>query len=174
MLRHIVVEGPDGAGKTTLIDKIVKGFGYVQHPRASRSVEGPVADLDQWVVNDLNGLGKFPPSIFDRHPLISEPIYGPICRGKVPGNFNQTWWVNTMRARLACHALVILCLPPFDIVKDQATKAAQMPGVLDNLPRIYDAYQRMTWVGVQMRYDRTRVDWMSMAPVLRQVVQRAR
>lgn len=165
-LRHIIVEGCDGTGKTTLINELLeyKQHGqtepyFTMHERASRSQEGPVDALDTWVEKDLAGIDTHPPSVYDRHPLISEPIYGPVCRGMLPGKFNDGLWQVTARSRLARYSLVIWCVPPWNTVRNNLVASAhnQMAGVIINARRIYDMYSlaSKTWPGVSMRYDYT-------------------
>lgn len=152
MYGNVILEGPDGGGKTTLIRHFLQK-GMRQHPRASHSTGGPVPALDTWVTNHSNpGTGW----VFDRHPLISEPIYGPICRGKVPGQFNDPRWVEEETRRCAADNVLVLCLPPQAIARENAGKDGQMVGVLDHYDEIYNAYLRLWWPGVIIRYDYTR------------------
>lgn len=152
MYGNVILEGPDGGGKTTLIRHFLQK-GMRQHPRASHSTGGPVPALDTWVTNHSNpGTGW----VFDRHPLISEPIYGPICRGKVPGQFNDLRWVEEETRRCAADNVLVLCLPPQAIARENAGKDGQMVGVLDHYDEIYNAYLRLWWPGVIIRYDYTR------------------
>lgn len=166
-LRHIVVEGCDGTGKTTLINELLTYKRhrsdpqphFLMHERASRSKEGPVPDLDGWVDKDLSGLREQMPSVYDRHPLISEPVYGPIIRGSVPGKFNDGVWCTTGRGVLATYALVVWCVPPWEWVRRNIENSQdnQMPGVMINARRIYDTYMDMSlsWPGVCYRHDPT-------------------
>lgn len=171
MLRHIIVEGPDGSGKTTLIDKLSSALRMPLHKRASDSIKGPeLSTLDVWVNTDVNLMHRAAPSIYDRHPLVSEPIYGPVCRGKVPGMFNQDWWVKTMTTRTAHYALLVMCLPPLDVCQEGMSSGPQMAGVEANYVNLYHSYQRAVWPGVQVRYDRTRSDIMSILPAIRKVI----
>lgn len=163
-IRHIIVEGPDGGGKTTLINQLRHEHfpnRFAMHPRASDSIMGPVPLLANWVTDDLAMLDKpeTPPSIYDRHPIISEPIYGPICRGTVPDMFRKGWWVNLMMEDLAQRAILVLCMPPFQTVRRNVAKpGSQMAGVADNIAHIYDMYERihLRWPGLVMTYDHTR------------------
>lgn len=166
MKKHIIVEGMDGSGKTTLIRELLKyltpsypGYShYAKHERASSSVDGPVKQLDQWVIDDTRLMPFLAPSIYDRHPLISEPIYGPICRGGVLGRFRVDSWVEIMRQSVANYALVIWCHPPLDNIRQVIGNEEQMAGVVDNLDRLHKEYARamLVWPGAKIMYDRTK------------------
>lgn len=158
-MNHVIVEGPDGAGKSTLVEHLVDVMGFERHPRASDSVAGPVVDLPEWVEQATKGLFTRPPSVFDRHPLISEPIYGHFRpdRPMHPRFMNVTWY-SMQQALLAPHALVIMCLPPLDVVRVNIATADQMPGVVDNIDTIYRMYVefRLRWLGPTVVYNYVR------------------
>lgn len=146
-LRHIIVEGPDGSGKTGLVAKLSHSFGYPIHERASHSRTGPVPSVDVWAHTDVATMADQPPSVYDRHPIISEPIYAALVRKEMPhGEFINPDWRKAMRARAAEHALLILCMPGLNTVTKNvlANEGDQMPGVLANIAAIYTAYQ-MAW-----------------------------
>ena len=160
-VRHIIVEGCDGTGKDRLIMSILDLPRFKLHTRASTSLGGPVADVENWVKNDLAELetDPWPRWIYNRHPLISEPIYGPIRKIQqgTRGRFRDPVWVRTMSGILATHALLIVCQPPWTTVKANlgVTRGTHMPGVEENGKLIYDLYTRVTWPGRVLRYDYT-------------------
>ena len=74
----LIVEGPDGAGKTQLIQRLRLNLQLELMPRVVSSDTEMMVDLQEWVNEDLHaGLKR---AIYDRHRLISEPIYGPVLR----------------------------------------------------------------------------------------------
>jgi hypothetical protein len=157
-MRHIVVEGPDGSGKTNLVNDLVKHTGRPVHPRSTPSVGGPPPDLDLWVEREFARDKQ--PGIYDRHSVISEPIYGPICRGFVPGAFSSPLWLNKQRARLANMSVVVFCLPPWSDVFANIMSGTHMAGVRENGYEIYMAYNAVykAWPGAAVLHDYTRGD----------------
>ncbi len=71
---NIVVEGPDNSGKSTLINFIAPRLGM----RVERSIGPPVSSAE-WRDRAAQCLAM-DNVIFDRHPMISEPVYGVACR----------------------------------------------------------------------------------------------
>ena len=72
----IVFEGTDNTGKSTLITKV-----FNVSDRAIIQSEGPErfpGEIDERILRYAN-LSRY--LIYDRHPAISETIYGPIIRG---------------------------------------------------------------------------------------------
>lgn len=137
----IIVEGPDGAGKSTLITRLCRELPqYFWCLRASRRPPDYHAILDFQTWLDQASGSLVPPNlILDRHPLISEPIYGRIIRGfsMVP----DTW--PEIRTRLTATAtpVIIYCRPrELETIELRARNQGQMKGVLENLPALVDAY----------------------------------
>ena len=137
----IIVEGVDGSGKTTLI----QNFRQV----ASRLCwllfrSGPPQGTEDLVdtVRYIERSSLFSvPLIVDRHPLISETIYGPIVRGK--SLIEDYWTRDRALQRVVDTAVrVIHCRPPMEDIEKLARREKQMPGVLDNLWILYQAYDQ--------------------------------
>lgn len=159
-IRHIIVEGCDGTGKTNLVNRILARYPHlVMHERASSSTGGPVPALDEWTTTDATTMGSQAHSVYDRHPIISEPIYGPICRSGVPGSFNYSDWTHAIRQTVAEFTIVVFCIPPWQNVWTNIynTRDNQMPGVTLHARRIYDTYDRVAraWPGSLVRHDYT-------------------
>jgi hypothetical protein len=173
VIRHVIVEGPDGAGKTTLIGKLAADWPRMTiADRAVQSDGSRIPKLDQWVIESANSAAARPKSIHDRHAIISEPIYGTLVRHKLPGMFAQPWWVNVMMQRMAMHALLILCLPPLSHVREnvKGNEGDQMSGVVDNIDAVWHAYNVLPWPGVMMRYDYTTMNALTTAHIARKVI----
>lgn len=149
-IRHIIVEGPDGSGKDGLIERFASHFPtHRVHERASTSVGGPVPNLMEWITSDFLTIREGGPWIYNRHPLISEPIYAPIARGVKPqGLFDDPDWVASKLSLMAEHAVMVWCLPPWSHVRHNVLSGdvAHMSGVATHIRSIYTAYRRGGWV----------------------------
>jgi len=114
----IILEGPDGAGKTTLIKHLAKVY---KLPVAARVVDqntNPLTNLRLWVEQNLQKDIGEPEILYDRHRLISEPIYSLA----IGGNRDETFWdVDWLRSQIAefysLKPLIIWCMPNFDVVE---------------------------------------------------------
>ena len=132
----ILTEGPDNAGKSTLahdLAKRLKGI-YIKterHPRFSTDV-GAYQDL-------LRQARLFAPTIVDRHPAISEPIYGRIIRGE----HCLERYPTVIEACLQQFDLIVYCRPPKHIITASITDRPQMDGVHEHLEAIINAYDAL-------------------------------
>jgi hypothetical protein len=156
-IRHVVVEGPDGAGKSTLVDYMTNHSYFIPARKASASKEGPIANLAQWceqeetVWRGVAARGGKTHWVYDRHPVISEPIYGAIVRGYTqPGFQDPHGWLNVRRLNMYQHTLVVWCLPPLFRILEHVSTDRDMPGVAENIATIREAYvkARRAWNGL--------------------------
>lgn len=157
--QHIIVEGMDGSGKDFLINQLLVLFPtHARHERASTSLGGPVANLAEWVTNDVTTMRDQPASIYNRHPLISEPIYAD--RRHVNTGLRGVWtseaWIDACRRAAAPFCTLVICQPDWPTIKDNLTRSgegAHMPGVLDHAEELYREYQNLVWPGPTIRYN---------------------
>lgn len=151
------VEGPDGAGKTSLICHLLEEApGYKLVPS-----EGPAKSWQDCVRRIKNRLA--PGIMADRSSgLVSELVYGPVCRGDMHG-YEEDYW-DLIRASI--HAVrYIYCRPPLGVIRE-SHKA--LPGEdpehlrkveerIEDIVRKYDeVMDRIVSLGGSVyRYDRT-------------------
>lgn len=112
----IIVEGVDGSGKTNLVNRLSKEFGIHPEKRVVDKDTNPmIPSLKQWVEVDLRTWPRA--AIYDRHRMISEPIYAPIMRGRLADGFEDSiWFIRQYGMFWKYHPVVIYCIPPFDVV----------------------------------------------------------
>jgi hypothetical protein len=117
----IIIEGPDGSGKTSLIQKLSSKLGYEIAPKAVGSDAQELTDLRRWVDRSLDG--GWQPVLYDRHALISEGIYGPAWNGQVREPFQDNYWLCLAMARFTLlRPTIIYCLPPVETVVENIRK----------------------------------------------------
>jgi DNA polymerase III delta prime subunit len=95
-MKHFIVEGPDGAGKTTYATALAAQFGLKVHH------EGP-PPADNIFGHYYQLLDRQQAMVFDRLHL-GELVYGPLLRGKSGITFEQCRVLSDM-------ALITICLP---------------------------------------------------------------
>jgi hypothetical protein len=135
----IIVEGPDGAGKTHLCNRICEQFGlqYRRYHRLS-SVTGPdgpaiVEWWDEQLANDSSG-------VYDRCFYISEPLYQlatPHRELIIPGE----QMMHGIGRLINFQPLLIFCLPPWEAAIANVGQKERLEGVDDHaLEKIHWAY----------------------------------
>ena len=136
----IIVEGPDGAGKTTLIKNILDAYPDLEvAPRVVSKETNDLTDLQQWV--DHNLAEGFQYKLFDRHRLISEFIYGPTLRKEQRPGFTSGVWVHgSLRRFYLLKPVIIYCLPPLEVVRQNVTGDPDNVQVAEHIEQIYTAY----------------------------------
>lgn len=154
----IIVEGPDGSGKDTLIQRLMTDVPeLVLGPRAvNNSLKGPVSNLNTWMLKDYLEWKHEPATrVYNRYPIISEPIYGTIIRGYMqPGFYSIARLLNDYIAR---ESLVIICLPPVSELNKNVSPERDMPGVTELINELWSEYLALAkhWCGPLVTYDYT-------------------
>lgn len=109
----IVIEGPDGAGKTTLAKSLVgPGVSTYHHFGPPEPEITSLVDYYQLQLSYHTNSWTRPTAVFDRLAM-SEMVYGPIARGgsRISGEeFDR--FMHWCRERGVLH---IVCLPPYQI-----------------------------------------------------------
>lgn len=161
----IVVEGPDGAGKTTLIRDLCTNFPLTLAPRVVSKDTEAMVDLVEWVEEDNKKLNQG--VIYDRHRLVSEWIYGPIMRGQPePGFDDPVWLESQLRLFYAKKPLIIYCIPSLETVIHNVTDDAENSRVFRRIVAIWQGYVLRSSLdiacGRAYRYDYTKPSQLRM------------
>jgi hypothetical protein len=128
----VLVEGPDGSGKTTLVGDARRGARNVI--TIARSGPMQLSDMVQfmWWSMASPDLGPNSYVIHDRYPAISERVYGPILRERdLLESYDLDFGLTRVDAIVYCRTAA----PVYD--------KEQMEGVIDNGPRILAAYDAL-------------------------------
>lgn len=127
----IIVEGMDNSGKTTLCEKLESksNFPVIHSP-------GPpqVVGIEAWFSFVRDTLTREVPCIYDRHPIFSEYIYGPLLRG-----VNMLSDKDYLSKLVKKDPLVIYCRPADSIIVD-FKDTIQMNGVKEKALMLIKAY----------------------------------
>lgn len=136
----IIAEGPDGAGKTALVQYLSAKYDIPIAEKVVGEDTKPIEkDLKAWTETNLKKGLQW--QLFDRHRLISEPIYGP-CMGRSahPGFDDIQWLTARMIDFTRVRPLIIFCLPPFDSVKSNLTDDPRNIVISAFIEPIYASY----------------------------------
>lgn len=145
-MKIIVVEGPDNAGKTTL------GLQLAKKLRAAFiKVERPASGLDLMQFQHIiEFAGTYSGCVVaDRHPCISEPIYGSIIRG---GHFLTQ---DDILLCYRCITAIVYCRPPVEMILKTIYDRPQMEGVIEKARDIIKAYDSLMVESPPHQFPRT-------------------
>lgn len=139
----IVVEGPDGAGKTVMVQRIMEMWPEVPEltlvPRSVSKEAKSLVQLDDYVDDNL-ALG-FGPRLYDRFALISAPCYIPLPKPTFQGRFRDIDWLKAKHHQLQkIDPLIVLCLPPLETVVNNVMSDPDNEVVRDSIEKIYCLY----------------------------------
>lgn len=133
----IAVEGPDGSGKTSLIERLKDSLkGSAVYISRSGDKFPSILEISEFIrtVNSLSSLFKY--VILDRHPLISEYIYGRVFRG---GGLLQQLSIEELGKSLESVHL-IYCETPPEILRQTVKSRTQMKGVNEEIDLLFGFY----------------------------------
>lgn len=139
--RITIFEGPDGAGKTTLAKAYAKATGakYL-HFDALRGIRHGAALMRHYADSMMPAVLGHQDIVMDRCWLSEEPYAE--AYHKEPGRLDSYYTRRLERLAMRCGAVVVLCLPPLDIVVDGfvARQSEEMMDNTDQISQVYHSY----------------------------------
>lgn len=139
----IVVEGPDGSGKSSLVRRLHDLTGLKVHHRGGPPETWEIALSQMSRTFTQKGM------ILDRTIFVSEIVYGRAMRGETIVDEELLW--EGLRRLVAIDALFIFCLPPIHVlhrsfdesinVKKSWKSDAHCKAVNENFDRIVNEYE---------------------------------
>ena len=136
--RHIIVEGMDNTGKTTLLKALSKKFG-VSPINSCRNI--PKKDQIKWMEEQLVGT----PKLFDRFALISEAVYGPFIRGThlFPLMGEENFFNTLGKVVIPANPIIIICNPGVESVRKTFDEREQLEGAKERIEALLASYTLM-------------------------------
>lgn len=156
----LIVEGPDGAGKTTLIAELKRYLPWPVAPKVVDKDTQRMVNIEDWVVENLER--GYQRTIFDRHRLLSEPIYGPVLRGDhawepmMDGRYEE-WFSRLVNIR----PVILYCLPPFEVVKANVENDPDNSVVAPVIAPLYSGYVTQSAMMLETRAPTVIYDYTS-------------
>lgn len=136
-MKRVIIEGPDGAGKSTLIEQLRQEFHFLT---VVVNYKQDKQDFDTWWLKELDtSYGGMKIPIHDRF-YYSELVYGPIIRGSLAGKKEVHIKVRT---RLRHEAFLVYCRPTLASISKGVQVNEQMEGVNTHLRQLVDGYDKI-------------------------------
>lgn len=136
----IVVEGPDGAGKTTLVEKILESYRLHEGERGVRNRDdlSTVARADTIKAVTTEMECRAAPLVWDRLAPWSDMVYAPVVGRDTAFTVAEA---DSYRKLIYGLGIVIVCLPPLAEVRANIIGTHQMEGVHRGITKIWFRYQ---------------------------------
>lgn len=149
----IILEGPDGAGKTTLSAEIEAHFEDIETVHCSVPIRPPLAEYMEVVFTNLKNLNT--PLLADRFHL-GEQVYGPIARDGDQLGEDGRLLIEKALVRVY-EPLVVLCLPPLKVCLKNwfSRKGREYIEVESQMTNVYESYRTVRTSLPLIHYDYT-------------------
>lgn len=135
----LIVEGPDGSGKTTLIERLERRLNLPREPRAVSHEAKVLTDMAVWTHQELNrGFGN---RLYDRFNLISSPFYSMLPDPTFAGKMLEPEWLREAWQKFRqVGPMIIICLPPKEVVIRNVKADANNLVVQSDIETIWNLY----------------------------------
>jgi hypothetical protein len=136
---HIVLEGPDGSGKTTLAQYLVKNWGYRYVHQGQPTHENMLVEYARIFLEEITQ--DLRPVVFDRLH-VGELVYGPLFRGR-DRMFGLRGLKLLNMLLVAKGARTIFCMPPYEVVRKNWVARLKIEMVKEEKPfqEVYERYR---------------------------------
>lgn len=104
----IVLEGPDGSGKSYLADQLRREFDLEYHHEGPPPQDVPILEYYTSILLRLVPTN----TVIDRFAL-GERVYGPHYRGH--DALGELGWIKIRRLMETCRVVQVLCLPSYEV-----------------------------------------------------------
>jgi adenylate kinase family enzyme len=157
----IILEGPDGAGKTTL----AASLSAIHKIETRRRIH---QDPYLWALAEMTGWERDALCVYDRFPLVGEYIYGPIRRRNISTEFALDNLATTLLLnRLMQDTLIIYCRPPIQVILDNVATTGQPEDIQAKIMPIIQAYDEYFTSVPHLLYDYTDEKPSNLGPTIR-------
>ena len=135
----IIFEGPDGGGKSTAARAVSEALNIPVADRVVSAQAKAMVDLKKWT--DDNLAAGFQDVIFDRHRLISAPIYDAVLGRVHEDLYDPAWLGGTMMRFYQLKPIIIYCLPDLETVRYNVEHGPDDNSAVDQkIEHIYQQY----------------------------------
>lgn len=167
----VILEGPDGGGKTTLANYLVAHHSlHYHHEGVSPANVPPLVHYG----DTLEGWRRSGARVVADRFALGERVYGPLLRGV--DRFGDDGWCVFNRLLRACGVVRVLCLPPFERCR-AAWSSGRDELIRDEelFSKTYRAWATLKMIcEVDLAYDFTQVSLGSIAESIGRVAREKR
>lgn len=131
-MKHIIIEGPDGAGKTQLARQLCHRHQMAYHHEGPPPTDGSL--LHHYAALLMNATR---PTVFDRLH-VGELVYGPLLRGESQIKGYELELMNRLVRGLG--VATVVCLPPWPVCWDNNQRKPELIPTRRGLEVAYDKW----------------------------------
>lgn len=135
----IILEGPDGGGKTRLAGVLKDLFDLELQPRAVTPDAKAMVPIGEYIEREL--AKKFGMRLYDRFALISSPMYRPLPNPTFVDPMTNLDWLTAQYQKLwKIDPVIIFCMPAREVVRANVMADTDNDVVQEHIDHIYDNY----------------------------------